>query len=608
VTNLGAPTCGVGLPLRVVAVMLLCLAALSADDKKPAPARPASPPPRPAPRAVPAPAGRGPASAPVNRGAPPAPVGRGTPSPGNQSGGPAVGGRGVGPATTGRGTTPGYGGQGQGAPAAGRGTNPTTFRRGTTPTTFGRGAANGSVSRGAAPAISRSGAPVQPNERVVHAAGGGEIHRGPDGRVHEIHARGMEIQRGPGVSRTVIRERENHVVVVSNHYGHGYIQHPYTYRGVELVHRTYYVNNVAYVHIYRPYFYYGVPLHVYVPRVYYAPVFYGWVYNPWVVPVAYPWGWVGNPWYVYYGPYFTPYPVYASPSLWLTDYFVGQTLQAAYQERSAELANAQPPAGTAPMTPEVKQAIAEEVRRQIALENSEGSADRQAPPDPGSSGIARMLADNASHVFVVSAPLELTSNRGDCPVTEGDVLQLNPGTPPNATAANLIVVSSKGQDCVRGSAVTVGVADLQDMQNHMRETIDQGLTELQKRQGQNGIPAAPAGATQPPVQTAFAAIAPPPDPNVAAELSQQTREADQAEREALSQEGATGPATEPVALPPSTSTSSPTTLTLALGQSPEEVISILGQPKNIVNLGSKKIYVFPDIKVTFTNGKATDIQ
>jgi hypothetical protein len=155
----------------------------------------------------------------------------------------------------------------------------------------------------------------------------------------------------------------------------------------------------------------------------------------------------------------------------------------------------------------------------------------------------------------------------------------------------------------------VGLADLQDMQNHMRETIDQGMTELQRKQGQSGIPAAPAAAARPPVTTAFAAIAPPPDPNVATELSRQTNEADRAEREVLSQEGTTGPATEQVALPPSAPASSASTsVTLGLGQSPDEVMAILGQPKNIVNLGAKKIYVFQDVKVTFTDGKVADIQ
>jgi hypothetical protein len=171
----------------------------------------------------------------------------------------------------------------------------------------------------------------------------------------------------------------------------------------------------------------------------------------------------------------------------------------------------------------------------------------------------------------------------------------------------MIVLASKGQDCPKGTVVTVGVADLQDMQNHMRQTVDQGLSELQKKQGQSGLPAAPAAAAQPSAPTAFAAIAPPPDPNVAMELNQQTQEADSAERaalslEALNQDRITGPPTEPVAQPV------PPTTTLSVGQSPDEVKAILGNPANIVSLGTKQIYVYKDVKVTFNNGKVTDIQ
>jgi hypothetical protein len=408
----------------------------------------------------------------------------------------------------------------------------------------------------------------------------------------------MVIHHGPGASQTIVRERPDHSVVVSNRYGYGYIQRPYLYRNAAFVQRTYYVNGVAYGRLYQPYVFAGVPMYVYAPRYYYPAPFYGWAYAPWGAPIAYSWGWGGSPWYGYYGGYFTPYPVYASPSLWLTDYMVAQTLQADYQERAAELANAQP--DFTPMTPEVKQQIADEVSRQINLEYNESGAatgGAQTPPDPGSSGVARMLSDDTAHVFVVSTGLDVQSNAGECSITEGDVLRLSPGAYPDSSTASLVVLASKGQDCLRGSIVTVGVADLQDMQNHMRETLDQGLGELQKRQGQNGIPAAPAAADAPPVQPMFAAIAPPPDPNVATELTQQTNEARQAELETLSQPGGTGNALA-VAGPK----------TIALGQTPDEVIAILGQPVAIVDLGAKKIYSYTNLKVTFTGGKASAVQ
>ena len=199
----------------------------------------------------------------------------------------------------------------------------------------------------------------------------------------------------------------------------------------------------------------------------------------------------------------------------MTDYLLAQTLEAAYEARiqSAAAGSDSQAAGSAPMTPEVKQAIAEEVRRQLALENSEGATSHQNLPDPGSSGIARMLSDHTAHVFVTSDSLDVPSTDGRCEISEGDALQLNGPVPSNGVTANLVVLASKGSDCRRGSIVTVGLADLQEMQNHMRATIDHGLDELQSKQGKGGMPAAPPEAAKPPVPTDFAAIAPPPDPN-----------------------------------------------------------------------------------------------
>jgi hypothetical protein len=48
--------------------------------------------------------------------------------------------------------------------------------------------------------------------------------------------------------------------------------------------------------------------------------------------------------------------------------------------------------------------------------------------------------------------------------------------------------------------------------------------------------------------------------------------------------------------------------TIALGQTTDQVVGILGQPQKIVNLGTKQMYFYPDMKVIFTNGKVTDVQ
>jgi hypothetical protein len=291
-------------------------------------------------------------------------------------------------------------------------------------------------------------------------------------------------------------------------------------RNVALVHRTYYRRGVSYAHVYRPLAFRGVTLHVYSPSRYFAPAFYGWAYSPWARPVSYRWNWAGKPWFGFYGSYFRPYPVYTSASLWLTDYLVASTLEQAYQERVN--AAAAPASGTVALTPEVKQAIADEVRRQLALESSERQTVVQnSMPDPAASGVARMLNDSSPHVFVVSTALRLTSGGQECTVSEGSVLQLSGAPATNANSADLTVLASQGQDCRKGSVVSVAIQDLQEMQNNMRETLDRGLGELQAHKG--GLPAPPASAMEAPVEPAFAAQAPPADANVAAELSQAFR-------------------------------------------------------------------------------------
>ena len=48
--------------------------------------------------------------------------------------------------------------------------------------------------------------------------------------------------------------------------------------------------------------------------------------------------------------------------------------------------------------------------------------------------------------------------------------------------------------------------------------------------------------------------------------------------------------------------------TVEIGQTTDQVTAILGQPEKIINLGTKQIYVYKDLKVTFVKGKVTDAQ
>src|ERR1039457_1300534 len=193
---------------------------------------------------------------------------------------------------------------------------------------------------------------------TVATKSGGSVTKRADGHVATVHdtKRGMDVHHNLSGNRRVEVERRDHSRIVAERGGRGYVQRPYMYHGHEYARRSYYYNGRYYHNYYGRYYYHGMYVNPYYPSFYYGPAFYGWAYNPWVAPVSYGWGWGGNPWYGYYGAYFTPYPVYASPSLWLTDYIIANSLQAAYQANAQAAALSNP----APLTPETKQLRSEE--------------------------------------------------------------------------------------------------------------------------------------------------------------------------------------------------------------------------------------------------------
>lgn len=48
--------------------------------------------------------------------------------------------------------------------------------------------------------------------------------------------------------------------------------------------------------------------------------------------------------------------------------------------------------------------------------------------------------------------------------------------------------------------------------------------------------------------------------------------------------------------------------TIQLGMTTDQVQAALGKPEKIFNVGAKQIYVYKDVKVTFLNGKVSDVQ
>ncbi|MGC2821218.1 MAG: hypothetical protein WA198_16125, partial [Candidatus Sulfotelmatobacter sp.] len=273
----------------------------------------------------------------------------------------------------------------------------TTGRTGTagrSNTTAGRGntaGKPGTVGKGGAPGrpggATRASTSRTPPGRTVALKGGGHASIRPNGQIRSVDRNGMHIEHGMHGGRTVVSEHNGARVVTTGRHG-GYVQRPYAVRnGHTYVSRTYVVNGHAYSHVYRSYYYGGHPYYGYYPAYYYNPGFYGWAYNPWAAPVAWGWGWGGAPWYGFYGGYFAPYAVYPSAAFWLTDYLISANLQAAYaaqaEANAAQAGGGGGDAGAAPaqdnggsgdqdasasnsgtvaLTPEVKQAIAEEVK------------------------------------------------------------------------------------------------------------------------------------------------------------------------------------------------------------------------------------------------------
>ena len=368
---------------------------------------------------------------------------------------------------------------------------------------------------------------------TISTPGASATFRG-NGRLASVNTPSIHINRGPHGQRTIVTRRPDHSVLVTTGTRAGYLQRPVVVKGRSYVQRTYYSNGLRVSRLYSTYNYHGVVLDHYVPGFFYAPDFYGWAYYPWDTPAAYAWGWDGSPWFGYYSGYFSPWNAYQSGANWLADYYLGQTLFDGYlqQDPGEQAADDSAPQddgsdayaqADTPITPDIKQAIADEVRQQIAYENAASTQPDQAPT---LTDLPQALTPN--HIFVAAQPLNvITADAQSCALSAGNVLRLVSAPAEDSAEAGLTVVSSRRGDCPAGAQVTVSLQDLEEMQNYFRTQLDAGLQALRARQGQGGLPPAP-----------YPAIAPPPRPsdeapadnqNMQALLQAQQQQANQAE-------------------------------------------------------------------------------
>jgi hypothetical protein len=380
---------------------------------------------------------------------------------------------------------------------------------------------------------------------VHERVNGHAVARDSGGRVREIRevhdrrGREMFIHHDTYGRPRYVTVRAGGGRIVGFGHGRGFAERRYYAPGGRVYYqRTYVYGGRRYAVAYRYYPYRGVYYYGYAPAFYYRPRFYGWAYDPWTAPVYYRWGWGPAPWYGYYGYYFAPYPYYTNASFWLTDYLIAENLRLAYeaQANANAVAAAQysaPPPGSdqVALSPEVKQMIADEVQRQLAAER----AAAQQPPLPPS--IAPAQGENAAEempaaldpnqkVFIVATNLDLAGAQGECTVTPGDILVRTGDQPDQNNKIAVTVISSKKGDCPISTNSAVETTELQEMHNHFREKLDNGLKTLADNSGKNGLPVAPD------TSTVAGEVAPPqPDSNAANELEEQQKSAAQAEQE-----------------------------------------------------------------------------
>lgn len=364
---------------------------------------------------------------------------------------------------------------------------------------------------------------------------------GSNGRVNSVSYSRNGAQttstRSFGGGRTVVSVRSDHTRVVSYGPGHGYIERPMARAG--FVQRTYIYGGRSYVSVYRTSYWHGFGFYSYVPPVYFGIGFYGWAYNPWPAPVIFSWGWRARPWFGFYGGYFQPLPYYPSAALWLTDYMLAEDMQAAYEARMAAQQAAQygppPPPdvaqnGTVPLSPEVKQAIAEEVRQQLAAERAASQQPGYPPPaaSPTSAQVPDAL-DPKQRIFVVSTAMDVVTTGGqNCALTSGDIILRTSDSVSSDGKVGVNVLSAKPGDCPINAGTSVDLATLQEMHNQFAQQVGAGMQQLASNQGRNGVPAGPPASPRP---VPAAQAQPDPAASVNSQLSQQQQDAQRAEAE-----------------------------------------------------------------------------
>jgi len=354
-------------------------------------------------------------------------------------------------------------------------------------------------------------------EAVTHLAGGGQARELSRGSVGQVHV----VRYGNALSGTVERTIRPGLVsrswVSGGHvlYTHAYQSHVWHQFGRSFAYETF------------------------VPPVRFPAVYYAWALAPWSRPVIYSWGWQVQPWYPLYGAVFTPYPVYASPDLWMTDYILAQSMQTAYQAQSAAAppsapsppqdpaaptpdlgigAPVAPPSEAAPtpqpidefpaapagdaapapqstatlpapvapppvITPEVKA----QLNAQIKVQLREQQAAVATPATLTSQSTPPALRPN--HVFFeVVQPLDVPTANGHCTLSANDYIKRTGGMSGDDWMIPAEVELSRPSDCPEGLRTRIGLNDFNAMENEQEARVLEAMRAASKGIGPHGPP------------------------------------------------------------------------------------------------------------------------
>jgi hypothetical protein len=272
----------------------------------------------------------------------------------------------------------------------------------------------------------------------------------------------------------------------------------------------------------------------FVPAVRYPGVYYAWALAAWPRPFAYTWGWRAQPWYPTYGALFTPYPVYSSPDLWMTDYIIAQSMQTAYQAQAAAPAAqplspapppaqaqdpnvAAPPAQTsepapapqpndaaptlqssaapsapAAVPPAITPQVKAQLNAQIKVQLQEQEAATAMPATLTTQSTPPALRPN--HVFFqVVQPLDVPSGTANhyCSLSANDYIRRTGGMRSDDWTIPVVVELSGPSDCPKGLKTHIGLNDLNAMENEQQAQVMEAMQAASKSMGPNGPPSGP---------------------------------------------------------------------------------------------------------------------